>query len=264
MKKYWRVVKNQWDEIFTYRLNFIMWRVRNVLQLLGGYFLWLAILTQDGQVLGYSSSVLLSYIFGVYILQSFIFATRTQTIGVEITQGDLVNYLIRPVNYFSFYVARDLGDKFMNFFFSIGEFLLFYILLQPPLFLQNDIRYLILFLLSIILASILYFLFSVLLSFIGFWSQDIWAPRFIFSIVIGFFAGGFFPLDMLPKYLFAIFQAMPFQYLLYFPMKIYLGQLSFGDIGLGFLLCVFWIGVFSFITKIIWERGLRVYSAYGR
>lgn len=264
MKKYWRVVKNQWEEILTYRLNFIMWRVRNVLQLLAIYFLWFAIVTQNGGAFGYSTSLLLTYIFGGYILQSFIFATRTQTIGVDITRGDLLNYLVRPLNYFNFYIAKDIGDKIMNLLFSFGEIGLLIFLLRPSLFLQRDPWYLLAFFISILVAIVLFFILSLLLSLIGFWSEDIWSARFLFMILLSFFAGAYFPLDILPQPLFSLFQALPFTYLLYFPLKIYLGQVSFMQIALGLSLAGIWVVALLFLTKIVWAKGLRSYAAYGR
>ncbi len=251
-------------EIFSYRFNFVMWRVRNVLQLLGMYFLWFALLTSGGNEFGYSQQLLLTYIIGTYFLQSIVFSTRTQMIGMDINQGDLSNYLMRPVNYFRYYMAKDIGDKSMNIFCSTIELSIFFYILRPPFFIQMNDLQVILFLLSIIIAVVIFFLLSSLMGFVGFWSQDIWSVRFIFGIIINFFAGGYFPLDLLPKNVFAIFQALPFQYLLYFPMKIYLGQLSFAEIWIGFVYSSFWVISLMFVTRLIWQKGLKSYSAYGR
>ena len=40
MKKYWSIFKISFEQEFAYRLNFILWRVRNVFQILLTYFLW--------------------------------------------------------------------------------------------------------------------------------------------------------------------------------------------------------------------------------
>ena len=41
--KYFGIAKVSWQNGFVYRLNFVMWRLRNVIQLLTVYFLWLAV-----------------------------------------------------------------------------------------------------------------------------------------------------------------------------------------------------------------------------
>lgn len=264
MKKYWIVAKNTWAEMFTYRINFIIWRIRTVIQLLTMYFLWLAILPQNTVIAGYNQSLILTYILGTAFIGSITLSSRTQEIGENINNGDLSIFLVRPINYFWYWFFKDLGDKFINTLFSIIELFLVFIILRPPFFFQTNPVFLLLLFISVVLAIFLFFLISSLLGLIGFWSQEIWAPRFIFYILISFFAGSLFPLDILPKQIFSVFEYLPFTYLLYFPLKIYLGQLLMLEIIKGFLISLVWIIIFQRILLIIWFKGLKSYSAYGR
>lgn len=261
---YLKVVKNTWEETVTYRLNFVMWRVRTVLQVLTLYFLWLSIMPGQGAFLGYTKYSMLTYILGTSIFSSIILSTRSHEIGEQINRGDLSNFLVRPINYFFYWFARDLGDKAMNILFATFELTILFFILRPPLLIQADFIVLVFTLISVVSALILYFLFNVLLGFLGFWSPETWAPRFIFMIAISFFAGGLFPLDILPKGIFSVFQLLPFSYLLYFPLKLYLGKLSFFEISAGIFISIFWILALYFLAKLIWMRGLRLYTAQGR
>lgn len=264
MKKYFLVMKNTWDEVFTYRINFLMWRIRGVIILVSLYFIWLAVLPEKGELFGYSQSLMLTYILGTSFLSAIIFSSRSYAIGDEINQGNLSNYLIRPVNYFLYWFAKDVGDKAMNVVLSLMELTILFFLLHPPFFLQTNLFYLGLFVFSLVLAVILYFLFNLMMGFIGFWSNEVWAPRFIFFMISSFLAGGYFPLDILPKGVSFIFQTLPFGYLLFFPLKIYLGQLPLIEIGRGFAISVVWVLILFVLTKFIWKKGLRVYTAQGR
>lgn len=264
MKKYWQVVKNTWAEYMTYRLNFILWRVRRVLNLLLVYFLWSAIFVGQGEVFGYSQKQILTYILLSNIVASFVFATKTLEIGGQINSGDLTNFLLRPISYFKYWWARDFSDKVLNIFFSIVEVALLIFLFKPGVFLQTNLNLLFFFALSIILGIVLYFHLSFLLGFIGFWSPEVWAPRFIFFILTEFFVGGLFPLDILPKPLFLALQALPFPYLLYFPLKIYLGQLNIWQIAGGFAVSMVWLFTIYQTVQLVWQKGLRVYTAEGR
>lgn len=264
MKKYFLVMKNTWDEVFTYRINFLMWRIRGVIILVSLYFIWLAVLPEKGELFGYSQSLMLTYILGTSFLSAIIFSSRSYAIGDEINQGNLSNYLIRPVNYFLYWFAKDVGDKAMNVVLSLMELTILFFLLHPPFFLQTNLFYLGLFVFSLVLAVILYFLFNLMMGFIGFWSNEVWAPRFIFFMISSFLAGGYFPLDILPKGVSFIFQTLPFGYLLFFPLKIYLGQLPLIEIGRGFAISVVWVLILFVLTKFIWRKGLRVYTAQGR
>jgi ABC-2 type transport system permease protein len=79
-----------------------------------------------------------------------------------------------------------------------------------------------------------------------------------------FFAGNLFPLDILPKPLYTISQLLPFQYMLYFPIKLYLGQLTLQEICIGFFIAFLWTILFAKIVNVVWEKGLISYGAYGQ
>lgn len=264
MKKYFPIVRNTWDEVIAYRFNFFMWRVRTVLSLLTTYFLWLALIPSNSQLFGYSQSRMLTYILLSFFFNSLIIASRTQEIGENINSGNLSTFLIRPFNYFYYWAFRDIGDKTMNMFFAILEIKVIFFLLHPPIFLQIHIMFLLFTLLSVLIAIILNFLIGCILGMIGFWSPEVWAPRFIFYTLIVFFAGMLFPLDILPKAVFSFLQLLPFTYFLYFPLKIYLGQVTTQQMIFGFTVSVFWVFVFFWLLKTIWKRGLQEYAAYGR
>lgn len=264
MKKYWQVVKNTWAETTTYRLNFTMWRVRVVLQILTLYFLWFSLLPKNTSLFGYTQSFMLTYILGTSLISSIVLSSRIADVGDNINTGNLSNFLIRPINYFCYWFARDLGDKAMNITFSIVELLILFLILKPPVFIQTNIFYLSFFLISVITAVFLYFFLNFLVSLIGFWSPEVWGPRFILIIIMSFFAGGFFPLDILPKSIFSFFQILPFSYMLFFPLKIYLGQLSFNQIIIGLFISFFWTFFLYLSVRFVWKKGLKAYSAEGR
>lgn len=264
MSKYLQVIKNTWSEMVTYRVNFLMWRVRMVLQFLTIYLLWAAIMPKENPLFGYTYSLMLTYILGTALLSSLVFASRSYEIGDDINQGNLSNFLLRPLNYFLFWLAKDVGDKAMNIIFSIVELTIIFLFVRPPFFIQTSLQYLTPFLLAVGLALILWFIFNILIGLIGFWSEETWAPRFILMIVISFSAGGLFPLDILPSQIFSFLQFLPFSYLLYFPLKIYLGQLNTISIVSGFFIALVWIVLLYFLTRTIWLVGLKTYTAAGR
>lgn len=265
MKKYWPVFKNTLEEYFAYRLNFVMWRVRTVLQLLVVYFLWLAVFqNQRGEIFGYTQSLLLTYILGTSVLRAVVFSSRTIDVGDEINRGNLTNFLLKPISYFKYWFTRDLADKILNIFFAALELTIIYLLLKPPIFLQTSFLNFSLFVASVGLATLLYFYINFLFGLLAFWTPETWAPRFVFFIFLEFFAGGLFPLDILPEFLFNLLIFSPFAYLVFFPLKIYLGQLNPWQIGQGLAVCAFWIVIFYQIVRLIWQKGLMIYSAEGR
>lgn len=264
MRKYWLIIKNTWDEYGEYRLNFVLWRVRVVIRFLITYFLWSSIFPGNQEFFGYTRVMMLTYVLMVYLISNFVFATRTQEIGDEINQGKLTNYLLRPVSYFKSVAARDISDKLLNFGFTVVEFTVLFLLLKPPIMLQNQPVVLFLTLIAFIGATLVYFCISALMGFLGFWTTEIWGIRFIFFISLDFLAGNFFPIDILPQLASKILLLTPFPYMFYFPVKIYLGQLSTGNILQGFLVLGIWTVILIQLVTVVWKNGLKVYSAEGR
>ncbi|HSW48437.1 MAG TPA: ABC-2 family transporter protein [Candidatus Saccharimonadales bacterium] len=263
MKKYIKVITSTFDEIATYRFNFAVWRFRTVLQLLAIYFLWLTVAPKGGQVFGYTQPLMLTYILGVSFVGSIVISTRTYEIGENINSGELSHFLAKPWSYFGYWFARDIGDKAFNICFSIAELIILYILLKPTLVLQSHIGLVILTLIAISIALLINFFIGCLMGMIGFWSPEVWAPRFIFFILTGFLAGTAFPLDIFPIWFQNILQFSPFTYLLYFPLVIYLNKLTTSQLLSGFVISIIWLAILLFATKYIWSRGLKIYSSHG-
>ena len=264
LRKYILVAQNTWDQTIAYRLNFVMWRFRVFLSLITTYFLWLTLLPSGKSIGSYNQGSILTYILGGSIVYSIVLSTRVADVANEITQGDLSNYLMKPVSYIWYYFAKDLGDKAMNIVFSLVELSIFFIIVRPPFFIQTNFYNLLNFFLAITLAIIMNFFLNMLLSFIGFVSSETWAPRFIFFILLSFFAGTLFPLDILPKWLYIILSSLPFSYLVFMPMKIYLGQLTFTQTLISLGTAAFWsVGLYLSVL-FAWRKGLKIYGAEGK
>ncbi len=264
MQKYLRIITITWAEMLEYRLNFVLWRVRWVLQRLVVYFLWWALLSSRETFFGYSQSLILTYVLLTNVVTTFVTGTRTMEVGNIIRQGDLSNILIRPLNFFWVYVARDTADKLLNLAFGIGEVFLFILLLRPQVFLQTNPAVLVMALAATVIGMIVFFYFSLLIGFLAFWLPDVWAPRFLSFVIMEFFTGSLFPLDVLPKPLFTLAQLLPFGYFAYFPTKLYLGQLATHEMTIGIGIGVLWAVGLWYVASIVWQRGLKVYTSEGR
>lgn len=264
MKKYVLIIWLTWAEMLEYRLNFVLWRVRWVLQRLVVYFLWGALFAARDTFFGYSQSLILTYVLLTNVIATFVMGTRTMEVGNIIRQGDLSNILTRPLHFFRVYIARDTADKLLNLAFGIGEVLLFIILLRPQIFVQTDTVSVVVSLVATVIGVVIFFYFSLIIGFLAFWLPDVWAPRFLSFVIMEFFTGALFPLDILPTPLFALAKLLPFGYLVYFPSKLYLGQLAVTDITSGMAVGLVWAAGLWYLATVVWKRGLRVYTSEGR
>lgn len=264
MKKYFLVIANTFSEYFVYRLNFILWRVRMIMSILISYYLWMTVFRGRVSVFNYGTNQMITYILLTIFVNSVVLSTKTFSVALEINLGILSNYLIRPINYFVYYLSRDAVDKVINTIFSLVELVLLFYILKPPIFVQTNTTVLLFFGLFLMLAAVLYFEINMILSFIGFWSRETWAPRFLFFILVSFLAGNYFPLDIIPRYIYAWLEYLPFTYLVFFPLKVYLGNISLQFIQKGFVVVITWIILLFISMHLLWRRGLKQYTAEGQ
>jgi len=262
MNKYFSLFAITLQEIFAYRLNMLMWRVRQVFVFLVPFFIWKSVLGAGGMIYGYSFAAIMTYLFGTTILRSLVMGSRTIDLGWMINTGALTIPLMRPIRLFIFFFVRDLADKIFNLGFMLIELPLIYFIFKPPLFLQFDPIKLLLTAISIMLAILIYFYINIIFGSFAFWSKDTWAPRFLLMVIMEFATGAMFPLDMLPQLWQNILYCLPFPYLLYVPLKLYLAADS---APLGHLtIAIVWALILYAITKYIWHKGISSYEAEGR
>lgn len=263
MKKYLLIMYVSIIQVFTYRLSFILWRMRNIFNLIFIYFLWSSVFTKRFSVFSYTQEKLITYILVISLLSSLILLTRTADIAADILSGDIMNYFLKPFSFFKFLISREVADKLLNLFFTTIEIVILLLILKPHIFIQSNPFTYILFLVSLIIGAVISFFISLNISFIAFWSNEIWAPRFIYSILTWFLTGSFFPLDILPKKVYSFLLLTPFPYLIYLPAKVFLDGFSL-KLAVPILISCCWCLGLYFVTKKVWEKGIKIYSAYGR
>ncbi len=164
----------------------------------------------------------------------------------------------------TFWFTKDLVDKALNIGFVIAEVALALFLFRLPFYFpQNYTAYFASGLL-VVLAIFLHFYLSFFLSLSAFWTDDIWAVRWLFGVVfLEFFSGALFPVDILPAVLQKIIYLTPFPYLIYFPVKIWLEQLPFLAVMKAIVVCLVWVIFFFGLSSWIWRKGVKNYGAYG-
>ena len=128
MKKYFSVFKISFQQEFVYRLNFIMWRLRNVMQIFLVFFLWDTVFSDPKRVVfGYDRERILTYVFAILIVKAFVLSARAVDVAGDISRGDLTNYLLKPLSYFKYLFTRDISSKSLNLLFATVEFFILYI-----------------------------------------------------------------------------------------------------------------------------------------
>jgi ABC-2 type transport system permease protein len=267
LQKYLTILKISFQQEFAYKFNFVMWRVRNVIQVFIAFYFWDTLFSDSGRVVfGYDRAKILTYVFAILFIRSIVLSARAVDIAGQISNGELSNLLLKPVNFFKYWFARDISSKVLNVGFAFVETFLLYLILRPPIFLQTTPINLMGSMVFVLLAILLFYFLLFITNMVAFWMpENGWAAQFlIIGIITEFFSGGVFPLNIFPKGAQIVFGYLPFQYLLYFPVQVYLGNATGAEIAKGFVVVVFWIMTLYFMATKIWLRGIKNYASEGR
>lgn len=233
-----------------------------MLSVVTGYFLWMAIFAGRNSIFNYSREQMVMYILGASLVQAVVLSSRTVDLAGIINSGDLSQILLKPVAMFRYWLAQDMADKLLNILFSMTEIVILLLLFKPDLTVPT-VHGLILFSLFLPLALGLYFFINFLFGSLGFWTPEVWAPRFLLFVLLSFVAGNMFPLDILPFWLVKIIYWTPFPYLVYFPTQALLGRLPDRQIYEGLAVTVIWMMGMYLIVRYVWNKGLKNYNAEG-
>lgn len=234
-----------------------------LLNLLLIYFLWSAVFTNRTVVLGYTQASMLTYVLFIQILSDVVFSTRIHEIGGMILTGDIIHIILKPFPFFTYLSIKELADKTINVASSIITVFVFALIVRPEWVFQLSVSNVFLFLYFLCVGIILAFFISFMMSLIAFWTPEIWAPRFIYFILVFILAGNYFPLDILPEKLFTLLLLTPFPYFIFFPLNV----LQFGTAHVTFLslyMPIVWGIVLFVLSKKLWNKGLKEYTFYGR
>jgi ABC-2 type transport system permease protein len=263
MHKALAISKTVFAQYLVYRLSFILWRVRVITTLFLTFFLWSAAYQNKLQVFHYSRAQINTYILLVYLIGMIAYSSRLGDLASQIRNGAIINKLLKPFPFLRFSFVSELVDKVLNLCFGILEILLLLWFFKPEIFWQTDLVALVFSVLAVVLGAIISFFILFSLSLIAFWSTEIWAPRFIFFVLISVASGTYFPLDILPQFFYRLLLLSPFPYFTYLPTKIYLEGISLEHmllLGLAFL----WVIISYFFARFLWRKGMREFSFFGR
>ncbi|MED4012956.1 ABC-2 family transporter protein, partial [Priestia aryabhattai] len=166
------------------------------------------------------------------------------------------------VDYLLYWFSHNLGYKVTYLVASLIPLSILAILLKAYI-IPPKVENLLIFILSIIGSLLLYFLIYYLIALVSFWLIDISAFFFTANIVLELLSGTLIPLNFLPEYLQKTLEFLPFSYLIYFPLNIYLGRISNNDVYMGLATQIIWIVFFGIIARLTWKKGLRKYEAIG-
>ncbi len=204
-------------------------------------------------VVGFSASEALTF---VWVGQSLIMVVSMWgwwEIAESVQTGDVVADLMKPFNYYGYWLSRDLGRAACHLLTRTGPTLLIGVILSD-LALPGLLTRWAGFLASVLLAVLVSFGWRFLLNLTAFWLLDIRGVTAMSLVVVGFFSGFLVPLAFFPPGLRHVAEALPFRAIVMVPIEVLLGQRA---IGPAVALQLAWAVALALVGQVILHRAVR-------
>lgn len=263
MKKYLKIVSGAIQKQLAFRARMVLWLLVDIGHIAILPFIWIAIIHEKGNINGFAPADIITY----YIILSFVsFVTSSHNakyVEQDIISGNLNKFLIKPVIYCVRNYVSGLGYNIIAGTIALCTITVLYLFFPQFILLPFSVNHFVLFITSLFIASFLSTLIQQITGFTAFWIGDTGGIRHLRYMIEKVFSGEFAPLTLYPIFMQTIAFALPFKYLYFIPISLYLGNLSVEEGIYEIIKGIAWLGIFLCLLIIMWKRGLRRYEGSG-
>lgn len=261
MKKYRIILFKSLKSQLVYRSAMILGAVRSLFYFAIQISLWYALLGQ-----GYDNGTLFSDMI-LYIIINTVVLTLTNANIANMIESSVINgsvsmQIIRPVSYKYYLLSSIVGRNLYKVFtdvlpvMAVGAFLIDYTRLPPP-------PYFILFLISVAIGMLIMFEITYIVGLLAFWIQRCWFLICYQNACVVFFGGTVVPLWFYPKFLYTLSYFLPFRYITFEPVNLFLQKTPAGSAWIPLLAGAVWLAVLSLLDQLMWRCAVKKMAVNG-
>jgi ABC-2 type transport system permease protein len=259
-KRLWQV---NWAEQWQYRANLIMyllyWLVSPIIYLA----VWTSIANSKGSVNGFTANDFVTYYMTLLIVDQITSNIVIYSFSYKIQDGSLSGELIRPIHpMMTNTLVNNIAFKTLTIMGLIPIWIILYFAFKPD-FSSVHLNGILLSIPAMLMGFFMGFLLSAAITSLAFWTTRVFSIHEFYYALILLFSGQFVPLPLMPHLVQDIAQFLPFQFLIYFPVQLILGNLSAMQITQGYVTAIIWLVVALGLFTLIWRNGVKRYSAVG-
>jgi ABC-2 type transport system permease protein len=262
MRVYLDLVRTSFKQSFAYRLDYALWIVSRVLWLFIQISVWQALFRNRATVDGISLSDMTNYVVLSMIVGSLAQSGLSGRLAWLVQQGSVSISLVRPLNLKLALMCEEIGESLTGTLVTAlpvcaGAWAI--LGFRPP----ADPAMALTFLVSLVAGVVLSYNFDYLLGLLSFWLKDTHYVRWFGLAFYELFSGAMVPLWFYPRPLALASQYMPFRYVSFEPMAIYLGKTASGQALRVIGIQAVWIIIVIGLGRLVWMRAKRVITIHG-
>jgi ABC-2 type transport system permease protein len=261
MKKYLTLFRINWQNSLQYRASTVIYIVGYSLYISVILYLWMSVYQAGNKMGNYTLTDLLTYYLLQLIVNILILSYISWELIDQIREGFFSNFLIKPLNLLVYWFTVNLSGKLLEAIYLSIVGVLLYSFLKDYFWLPHHFSTFFYFGASLFLAMTLAFLMDFCIALIAFWLIQVRVFKFMLLYLVFFFSGAVLPLDLFPAWLQKGVYLLPFQYLAFVPIRIFLEKEE--NLSTVFTIELFWLLFFFLLATWMLSRGVKRYEAVG-
>lgn len=262
-------------DFLAYKFSVFSWLLVTVFEVAIVIFLWIAVYKNSSEgvnsiINGFTFKEMITYLVTISIFQFVVMDGETLwVINDEIKKGTISSAFIKPISYRLRFIATTLGSLCIRvLLFGIPLFVIAYIIFYLIDFIEIVsvglfIVHLLLFIISIFIASLLNDVINYIFGVLCFYTSSGWGINFIKDVIIGFLSGTLLPLTFFPDAFKVIINYLPFAGMAYNPVMIVLMKFDLVESIKVILLSIFWLIILELFAKLLFNRASKKITVQG-
>ncbi|MBI1371847.1 MAG: multidrug ABC transporter permease [Phycisphaera sp.] len=245
-------------EGLQYRAELILWILSNLLP-----FILMGVWMQAGLSGRFGSMTAVDfarYFFAAFIVRNLTLVWVVWDFEQDVVTGTLSHQLLHPIDPGWRYLARHLAERLTRLPF-LAIFIVAFFLIYPTAIWTLSISQVLIAAAAIGMTFTMRYIVQYAFAMLAFWTERAHAIEQLWFLPYMFLSGMVAPLELYPQALRDVLPYTPFPYLIWFPVRVLLGDEV--NLPLGFAVMTFWTIVAWTIYRLLWRAGLKRYSAMG-
>lgn len=253
--------------------------VQDVLQNRGRSFIWFLVVVinpaiyllfwkgaiQNGQTEAWSYSSIVSYYLLIVIASSFLIIHIEEDVAYrDIKEGGLVRYLLQPFSYIKRKFLEELPWRLVQGSFGVIVLLIVMFLFKGLIHFSLTPVSLILSICLISFGYLISFIFKMITGISALWITEYRGLSHVVDFTLLIFSGMILPLQLYPPVMKQIALALPFSYIIYYPVMSIQGQLPTGVLLKVLGIQIMWIIALYIIYQWLWKKGIIKFTGIGQ
>jgi ABC-2 type transport system permease protein len=256
MRLFWEITKISFQRQLTYRAATLAGLVTNFVFGILRAAIFVALYDLQTEVEGITLQGVITYAALGQALIGYLSLFSWFDLMNTVYTGDVSSDLLKPINYFSYWMAQDLGRASVQFLLR-GVILILGFALIYDLYWPAGFFHLIAISVSLILSWLISFSWRFLANLTSFWTPNARGIlRFVF-VLSWFFSGFLMPLRFFPDWIIQISKLMPFPQMFNTVIEVYLGAVQGPELVWALAQQALWVVGLILAGQIVLRAGIR-------